>query len=244
MSCSLTASILAATENGVWRSPDAGATWTRIDTFTNAPTLDVGSVVVGGGNSIFAAIGSVVISSIDDGVTWDFTQFEMDVRALMVASNDDFWVAGELRVWKFTDSGQSISPVNDGLVKPQITTALVQGASGQIYLATAGTGAWVLGASGVATESPELPEKNLLLEAWPNPFVDDAAIHFQTDGAGPVSVVVFDLLGRRVATLMTGSATAGEHTLFLGGAKLSPGPYFVRLETSRGVTTKVLQKLR
>ena len=63
----------------------------------------------------------------------------------------------------------------------------------------------------------------------PNPFRSRAAVTVRVREGQDVSVAVFDVLGRRVATLHDGPVARGETlTLALGGGRLAPGAYVVR----------------
>jgi hypothetical protein len=69
----------------------------------------------------------------------------------------------------------------------------------------------------------------------PNPFTGGTTIGFDLPVAAPVSLEVFDLLGRRVATLARGQYPAGRHTAVWNlressGASVPPGIYVYRLE--------------
>ncbi|MEM6784236.1 MAG: T9SS type A sorting domain-containing protein, partial [Bacteroidota bacterium] len=65
------------------------------------------------------------------------------------------------------------------------------------------------------------------------------------DAEAAVSVQVYDLLGREVATLADGRIEAGTHTMMLDGRGLPSGVYVVRLETGAGtVQTQRVTLLR
>jgi len=49
---------------------------------------------------------------------------------------------------------------------------------------------------------------------------------------GHASLVVYDVLGRRVAVLADGVQAAGAHTIAFDAIRLPSGPYIVRMETS------------
>jgi hypothetical protein len=49
---------------------------------------------------------------------------------------------------------------------------------------------------------------------------------------------VYDLLGRRVATLVDTEQPAGRYTVMLDGADLTSGTYFVRLRAGTQVRTR------
>jgi flagellar hook assembly protein FlgD len=71
--------------------------------------------------------------------------------------------------------------------------------------------------------------------AHPNPFGPSTTIRYVAPRGGHVSVRVYDLAGRAVATLVDGAATPGEHVAVWDGAtdsgeRAASGVYFVRLE--------------
>ncbi len=78
------------------------------------------------------------------------------------------------------------------------------------------------------------------LTTSPNPLRDRAEVRFTLPTAGPVSLAVFDLLGREVAELLRGIQPAGPQAVVLDGARLRSGVYVVRLQTPSGVATRKL----
>jgi hypothetical protein len=76
-------------------------------------------------------------------------------------------------------------------------------------------------------EGPVTPQAFRLGAAFPNPFAATATVPFEVERAGAVRLSVFDVLGRRVATL--------------DGSRLATGVYFVVLEADgQRQATKVL----
>ena len=78
----------------------------------------------------------------------------------------------------------------------------------------------------------------------PNPTRGTAAVAFSLPQTGPAELGVFDLLGRRVATLAQGELAAGEHQVTLDAAALSAGVYVVRLEAAGTAAVQRLTVLR
>ena len=79
----------------------------------------------------------------------------------------------------------------------------------------------------------------------PNPTSGAATLRFSLPRAEAVELGVFDLVGRRVRRLDSAAATAGPHEIVWdgrddGGARTSPGLYFVRLRASEGVVTRAV----
>lgn len=61
----------------------------------------------------------------------------------------------------------------------------------------------------------------------PNPSGSSVELLLTHDG-GPASVAVFDLAGRRVATLQEGQMESGAHSMIWDASSASPGVYFAR----------------
>lgn len=71
----------------------------------------------------------------------------------------------------------------------------------------------------------------------PNPFGESTALPFTLPVAGPVTLSVYDALGREVAVLVDGVRPAGRHEAVLDGGRLPAGVYVVRL-TAAGQTAQ------
>ncbi len=74
-----------------------------------------------------------------------------------------------------------------------------------------------------------------LSQNHPNPFRDLTSIRFQLDEPGNVRLEVFDIRGRKVATLAEGTRQSGEYSLEWDACGLASGIYLCRL--SSGSTT-------
>lgn len=83
-----------------------------------------------------------------------------------------------------------------------------------------------------------VPEKYELSQNYPNPFNPVTNIKFQVPQSGAVKLIVFDILGKEVATLVNEVKQAGVYTVDFNGANLSSGAYFYRLETQSFTDTK------
>ena len=86
---------------------------------------------------------------------------------------------------------------------------------------------------GVATGLNELglPEDYLLRQNYPNPFNPQTRISYALPEAAPVTLTVFDMLGRRVATLVDRTQAAGNHEVMFDASSLSSGMYIYVLDT-------------
>lgn len=85
----------------------------------------------------------------------------------------------------------------------------------------------------------ETPGRMGLLDAWPNPFNPRVTLAFDMAKDGQVRLGMYDLQGRRVATLVDGPRPAGRNQIVWDGCDqrgqgLPSGAYFARLESPSG----------
>ncbi len=74
-----------------------------------------------------------------------------------------------------------------------------------------------------------VPKEFSLSPIYPNPFNSTATIRFSLPIASTVKGEVFDIIGRKVSTLLNDRFNAGEHRIQFDGSKLASGIYFVRM---------------
>lgn len=81
---------------------------------------------------------------------------------------------------------------------------------------------------------PTLPERSELGQNYPNPFNPGTAISYHLSTFSHVTLKVYDVLGREVATLVNEKQNPGGHIVRFDGSRLASGVYFYRL-TAPGV---------
>lgn len=74
-----------------------------------------------------------------------------------------------------------------------------------------------------------------LVGNFPNPFERSTRVAYRVKETSTLTLTVWDLSGKQVATLADGVHAAGYYEKSLDAGDLPSGPYFVRLETERGV---------
>lgn len=86
----------------------------------------------------------------------------------------------------------------------------------------------------------EVPYEFGLWQNYPNPFNPGTVIRFQLPVAGTVTLKVFDILGREIATLVNGFKQAGVYdTRFsMNGSRSSGGVFFCRMQAGDLTLTK------
>ncbi|NNE47623.1 MAG: T9SS type A sorting domain-containing protein [Rhodothermales bacterium] len=101
-----------------------------------------------------------------------------------------------------------------------------------------------IGGINVANEEFEVPGEFALGQNYPNPFNPSTTIQYNIPAASVVSVQVFDMLGRNVATLVDGQVAAGTHTVSFDARNLASGVYLYRLEAAGNVINRSMMLLK
>lgn len=84
--------------------------------------------------------------------------------------------------------------------------------------------------------SSALPEGFRLHQNYPNPFNPSTTISLELPVADRIVMEVFDILGRRVATLIDGDMPAGSYAVTWDARGMASGVYLYRIATGKGFT--------
>lgn len=90
---------------------------------------------------------------------------------------------------------------------------------------------------GLALESVN-PQTVRIEQNYPNPFSDETTIRFSLTNRQNVQLEIFDVLGRKIVTLIEGSLSEGIYTEQFNGRDYASGIYFFRLTIGGDITTK------
>jgi hypothetical protein len=83
-----------------------------------------------------------------------------------------------------------------------------------------------------------------LSQSYPNPFNPSTTISFNLPSKSFVSLKIYDLIGREVATLVSEKLSAGNHSRQWNAANMASGIYFYRLQADLFAETKKLVLLK
>ncbi len=247
---------LSSFDSGILKSTDAGETFSSVD-------IDyryIWTLAVNSSDYLFAGTyGNGIYSSIDNGNSWekDFSvparyiyNFNIDAENNLFASS---WSSGVFVAkegvklkkgtsynWHFLGlTGMGVSSIIQGDSLNELFAATE---NGKIYV----TGNALLGIENLS----QLPMKFQLQQNYPNPFGEKVSagsfttIKFSLSKKENVTLSVFDILGRKVKTLVNKNLAPGEHKVFLSAEDLPSGVYFYELKTNSNVQVKKMVILK
>ncbi len=84
----------------------------------------------------------------------------------------------------------------------------------------------------------DIPNEFSLMQNYPNPFNPETKIRFSLNKAEHVSLIIFDVLGREVETLISKPLDPGKYEKTWNTKNLASGIYFYKLKTASNVITK------
>ncbi len=96
---------------------------------------------------------------------------------------------------------------------------------------------WLL-INSVKTENFATAKSFELLQNYPNPFNPTTKIAFQLEKSGITSLSVYNVLGKKVATLFNGQMEKGVHEYNFNAANLPSGIYMYQLEQGNNVQVR------
>ncbi len=92
--------------------------------------------------------------------------------------------------------------------------------------------------------SENTPVDFSLSQNYPNPFNPTTSISYSLPVPSRVTLKIYNMLGREVATLVDGEQSAGEHIAIWNASDLPSGAYFCRLSADGFIATKQLMLVK
>jgi hypothetical protein len=240
---------------GVWHTIDDGNSWTRSTTFPangletkiHADPSDVASAFVTFGG--YSTGGPHVVRTTDFGATWtdvtgDFPDQPANTFIVDPASPGDWYIGSDVGVWKSTDGGAHWLPFGTGLANAFIADLEIRREARKLVAGTYGRGVWEIDLTDVSSVGESsLASRNLMLDQpYPNPVAGEAIFRFAARSDQSAELNVYDVQGRRVATVARGVVGDGVIRMASWSARELPdGVYLAILRAGdQQISRKVL----
>jgi hypothetical protein len=170
----------------------------------------------------------VVIQSTNDSETtiWNYFDGTLLAGNPVIDTTSSRNKSGQFGLYSFQQDGDGIPAYFDNIVVKTIATTAVS------EHATSGT-----------------PEGFALHQNYPNPFNPTTNIGYQLSSKSFVTLAIYNLLGQKIQTLVSGEQAAGEHFVNWNGKDISgkivpSGVYLYTLKVGNNVQTKRLAFLK
>jgi hypothetical protein len=202
-----------------WNGGGAQATWGKLGGHADAPAALVDDLPVTlraseeglfvGGHFDRVKEADSTVRPLEGVAFWDGrgwravgggVEVNQQVRALTLAG-DDLYVGGDF-IGVRTTGGATVSSLNFARYE---------------------------NATSINVKKHPAAQSMLTLQVAPNPFRQNATIHYRLERPRAVRLAVYDVLGRRVRVLRRGQQPAGTHRVELEARGLAAGTYLCRL---------------
>ncbi len=149
-------------------------------------------------------------------------------------------------IFATSDLGNTWTKVNDSVsVRNSINTI---SSNREFLFAGTQMGGWRIPISSVITSIAENivqnPSNYFLLQNYPNPFNPATTIVYQIPHSGDVLLNIYDVLGRKIKTLVSKFESKGKYEINFNADNLASGIYFYQLRTSNFILTKKMLLLK
>ena len=192
-----------------------------------------------------ASTGNLIIHSTDYGFVWtgQTAPTSEQLFGVSFATIDSGWAVGSNgTIIRTTNGGANWLKDSSGLTQALNVVSFADSRIGIIV----GDGGTILRTATGGTVSvpadlqPSLPEHFTLDQNYPNPFNPSTNISFSVGTFSHTSLRVFDVLGREVTTVFSGTLSAGSYTKQWNAEGFPSGVYLYRLQSGSLSETKKL----
>jgi photosystem II stability/assembly factor-like uncharacterized protein len=248
--------LFASTSGGIFLSTNGGVNWKTVNTAAQS-FLDLvachnakGSIVV------YAFSGDGVFCSVDSGVNWAATTKVSpysDATVICLALHDTVLFAGTFQygIYYSTNGGKKWVDGNSGMGRRSVFDLAIVGAN--LFAAVSSDIASIRSVwrrplsempTGVGDKYEQNPTEFKLEQNYPNPFNPTTVIPFSLQSKSFVSLKIYDLIGRVIATIISEELSAGNYLKQWNADGLPSGVYFCQLRAGSLVEMKKLMLMR
>jgi hypothetical protein len=235
--------------NDIYLSTDNGTSWTDLGIaplfVSSCHVLSLclnGNMLLGG--SDYQSTG--LFLSTDTCASWLQVSTINPQSGLSIESGRTFVGTDSLGVFLFNDDGDSLGSRNDGLTNLNIHTLTIDN-NDYVYAGT-DNGVWRRPLSEITSVEEEqldqIPTEFLLSQNYPNPFNPSTSIQYKVSNVSFVSLLVYDILGNEIETLVNEEKPAGTYEITWYAENLPSAVYFYQLNTGEFVQTKKMLLLK
>ena len=249
--------------DGVFKSTDGGNTWDSLSpgfTIQGSTKITIDPLH---SNTIYAArysytdtVPSGLYKSTDGGSTWveknnGLSGDKRRINTIIInpKNTDEIFLGlDDLQnpIVRTINGGDTWVNFSAGLPNSYVSSFAIDTIFGKLYCNASNfnypesSGVYILDSivTDVKNRTFQEPRSFVLYQNYPNPFNPTTEIHYNLPEASHVRLVVYDVLGREVMTLIDAFENAGYKSAKVDGNGLSTGLYFYRMEAGKFIDVK------
>ena len=260
--------LVAVCEGDVYKSTDKGISWTSIR-FGGVPLYPAihptNPNIIAVSYQSYGAEPRGIQLTTDGGMTWqpryngidtttpnNDTPFRVSTIVFDEKNPSRLYSVSRKGIYYSTDTGSNWVEFNVGLPpKIGITAIVIDSINNRIYagmytLDSSINGVYIYDFKPMSVEDDPLaaPSEFRLYQNYPNPFNPTTTITYMLPTRVFVVLTVYDILGRKITTLIESVQDAGEHQINFHASSLPSGVYLYRLQAGDFISMRkmVLQK--
>ncbi len=258
--------IYVGTDDGnVWVTTDLGGSWNNIS--ASLPERWVTRVAVDHQNEDLAYVTfsgyrrrdylSHIYKTTDAGQNWQDISTnlpEAPINDIIIdnLSDSTLYIATDVGVYYSFDQGENWQIIGSGLPNLPVTDLDLHKDSNKLLAATYGRSMYYFDltqlSTGIEKPKQQIPKNLTLFQNYPNPFNSTTTFSFQAKVDSKLKLEIFDLLGKKVKTLVDKQYNAGRFNIRWNGTnengqKVAGGTYIYRLMNELETQSRKLQYL-
>jgi len=234
----LIAGVYGSSPSSIYISTNDGANWSQSSLTGN---IGINSLYLSQ-NNLLAGTGHGIYKSTNYGMNWNRIGFADTVVYAVASSGNNifaspngYYLIGQIGLGIFltTNDGLVWRSKNEGFPSYYfVWTFLIF--NDYLFAGTLQSFVWRRSLSeiiGIRNISIEAPSKYCLYQNYPNPFNPETRIRYSIKMSAPVTLIVYDALGREVQSLVNEKQAPGTYEAVFDASRISSGVYFYRLTT-------------
>jgi hypothetical protein len=235
----------------MWYSTNSGRSWFPGD--NGLPSQPAVNDLACLGSRLYASVtglttGPGIYSTLHDSIRWVSVNAGLPGpnRGQFAASGSLLFLATSTQIYYLSNSADTVwTPWSSGL--PSYNASVIAATNRNVYVSGL-DGLWRRPISEVVSviqttfdlgsTSPPLDQN------YPNPFNGITHVRFQVPTKQRVTLEVYDVVGRKIQTVVDATLERGTHEISLDATSLSSGVYVLRLLIENSITSKVMLLLK
>ena len=200
----------------------------------------------------YLSTGTIFYKTTNGGLIWDTTYYPHGKHsALFFINQDTGWIGGGWNspnnsVISYTSNGGvSWIPQKENYFTGVNSLHFINSLTGWAALSNGNimkttTGGFV----SVSNIGNEIPNEFKLFQNYPNPFNPITNIRFDIPRSSQVKLIIYDALGREVATLVDEKLSAGSYKVDWNSSDYSSSVYYYKLETNELIKVRKMVMIK